>query len=80
MSNQLILENITQEHFLNIQNKIGSSLGLNLKGNSGSGSEYGIEVAWNYDPTTLKVILTNTKKPWFVSEDLVMSKLKEACV
>lgn len=79
MSNQLILDNISPEHFLNIQKNIGNSLGMTLTGNSGTVSEYGIEVTWSYDLTNQKVTLTNTKKPWYISEDLVMSKLKEAC-
>ena len=69
MNNTLELDNITPEHFANIQKNVGNQLGQLITGNQG----------WNYDPSSQKLILTNTKKPFFIGQDEILSKLKEAC-
>lgn len=73
------LDKITPDHFLNIQKNISNQLGVAIQGNSGEIEQHGVGVSWNYDANSQKLIITNTKKPFFVSEDFVIQRLKEAC-
>lgn len=79
MNNTLELDNITPEHFANIQKNVGNQLGQLITGNQGEAEKFQIGISWNYDPSSQKLILTNTKKPFFIGQDEILSKLKEAC-
>lgn len=74
------LDNITPEHFANIQKNISNQLGVSIAGNTGEIEQHGVGVKWEYSPDTQKLIITNVKKPIFVTEEFVLNRLKEACV
>jgi hypothetical protein len=50
--------------------------GIELSGNSGTASKYGVEVAWNYAPETLELTLQCLKTPFFVSAADVNAKIQ----
>ena len=41
--------------------------GIEMKGNSGSASKFGVEVQWNYVPETQELTLQCLKHPFFMS-------------
>lgn len=49
--------------------------GIDLDGNSGTASKYGVEVRWDYDPATCQLVLECLKTPFFVSADDVYGRL-----
>ena len=51
------------------------ALGITLAGYTGSATAYHVTITWNYNPTTLALILQCTDKPWYVPESLVDDKL-----
>jgi hypothetical protein len=45
--------------------------GINLSGNSGTASKFGVEVAWNYEQTAQKLTFQCLSTPFFMRpEDL----------
>lgn len=52
--------------------------GVTIAGNSGSGSNHGFTVAWNYDSAARTLKLQCTKKPFFIGCGGVNDHLTEA--
>lgn len=50
--------------------------GIDLDGNNGTASKFGVEVAWNYAPETQELTLQCLKTPFFVSTEDVDAKLR----
>jgi len=50
--------------------------GIELDGNSGTASKYGVEVRWNYDPTSGQLVLEVLKTPFFIGASDVYDKLQ----
>ena len=72
----LVFSNITAEQFSILTGK-ARGVGIDLQGNSGSTTKYGVEVAWNYLPETLQLSLQCLKTPFFVKPADVYAKLQE---
>lgn len=50
--------------------------GIDLAGNSGTASKYGVEVAWNYEPESRELSIHCLKTPFFVSVADVNAKIR----
>ena len=50
--------------------------GIDLAGNSGTASKYGVEVAWNYEPESCKLQIHCLRTPFFVSVADVNAKIR----
>ncbi len=70
-----IFSPVTPEQFAKLIAK-AQAAGIFLSGNSGTASELGVEVAWNYSPDQQKLTLQCLKTPFFVSAEEVDAKLK----
>ncbi len=68
-------EGITPAQYSRLVAK-AKAAGIELNGNSGTASKYGVEVAWNYAPETQELTLQCLKTPFFVSSADVDSKIQ----
>ena len=50
--------------------------GLELSGNSGTASKFGVEVQWNYSPESQQLTVQCLRTPMFVSASSVYGKLQ----
>lgn len=50
--------------------------GIELTGNSGTASKYGVEVAWNYSPESCELSIQCVKTPFFVSAADVDARIR----
>ena len=50
--------------------------GLELSGNSGTASKFGVEVQWNYSPESQQLTVQCLRTPMFVSAATVYGKLQ----
>ena len=75
-SSALVFSGITAAQFSILTGK-AQAAGIDLQGNSGSATKYGVEVAWNYSPGTLQLSLQCVKTPFFVKPADVHAKIQE---
>lgn len=68
-------EGITPEQYARLVAK-AKAAGIDLNGNSGTASKYGVEVAWNYVPEAQELTLQCLKTPFFVSAADVDAKIQ----
>jgi hypothetical protein len=66
---------ITPEQFSILTAK-AKAAGIEISGNSGTASEFGVEVAWNYVPETQQLTLHCIKTPFFISAAEVNAKIQ----
>jgi hypothetical protein len=69
-----VFSDIAPEQYAKLVEKARAS-GIDLGGNSGTASQYGVEVAWNYSPEAQQLTLQCLKTPFFVSAADVHAKL-----
>lgn len=50
--------------------------GIDLAGNSGTASKYGVDVAWSYEPESRELQIHCLKAPFFVSVADVNAKIR----
>jgi hypothetical protein len=67
---------ITPEHFACLLQKAQSS-GINISGNSGTASQDGITIAWNYDPASQVLTIQCTEKPVFLLCGVITSQITD---
>lgn len=68
---------VTPAHFVAIADEVKKETGMELSGDSGTTSEHGFTVTWDYNPETQDLILQCTEKPWIVPASMVQSKITE---
>jgi hypothetical protein len=68
-------EGITPAQYARLVAK-AKAAGIDLSGNTGTASKYGVEVQWNYAPETEELTLQCLKTPFFVSAADVNSKIQ----
>jgi hypothetical protein len=71
----LAFSNITPAQFATLTVK-AKSAGIDLAGNTGTASKFGVEVTWNYSPDTQQLTLQCLKTPFFMSAADVHTKLQ----
>ena len=72
-----IFSNIAPEHYAAIVQK-ASAAGINLIGNSGIASNFGVEVQWDYSPEGRKLTFRVLTTPFFLSAESVEKRIKAA--
>jgi hypothetical protein len=66
---------ITPDQYAQLIVKAKAS-GLDLDGNSGTASKFGVEVQWNYSPESQQLTVQCLRTPMFVSAATVYGKLQ----
>jgi hypothetical protein len=72
----LIFPNITQVHFAALAEKARAN-GIDIQGNSGSASQFGVEVSWDYAPVTGQLTLHCLRTPFFLKLEEVNARLRK---
>ncbi len=70
-----VFKGVTPEQYDRLVAKARAA-GIELAGNSGTASKYGVEVAWNYVPETQELTLHCLKTPFFMSAADVDAKIQ----
>ena len=70
-----VFSGITAEQFEKLTAK-AQAAGIELSGNSGTASKFGVEVAWNYAPETLELTLHCLRTPFFVKPEEVNARIQ----
>jgi hypothetical protein len=70
-----VFSNISPEQYAALVQK-ASSGGINLTGNSGTASNFGVEVTWNYSPENRELTIQVLSTPFFLSAESINAKIK----
>ncbi|HTA78913.1 MAG TPA: hypothetical protein VK720_05165 [Terracidiphilus sp.] len=70
-----IFSGIRPEQFTKLSEQARAK-GIDMNGNAGTASKFGVEVSWDYSPETGELIFRCTKTPMFVNAATVYAKLK----
>jgi hypothetical protein len=70
-----IFPNINPEKYAALVQKANAA-GINMTGNSGTASQFGVEVSWNYSPEACELTIQCLNTPIFLSPAAVNAKLK----
>ena len=70
-----VFSGITSENYATLIKK-AQSAGLNLTGNSGSVTKFGVEMSWNYSPESLELTIQCLGTPFFVKPAEVNAKIQ----
>jgi hypothetical protein len=71
----LTFSGITPDQFAQMALKAKES-GIDLNGNTGTASKFGVEISWNYSPDSQQLTLQCLNTPFFVSPADVQAKLQ----
>ncbi|MGA2217304.1 MAG: hypothetical protein ABSG51_04410 [Terracidiphilus sp.] len=66
--------NITPKQFTALAQKAREQ-GLPFQGNSGTGSSFGGQFSWNYNPATLELKISVTQPPVFLTCESVSARI-----
>jgi hypothetical protein len=70
-----VFSGITPGQFAKLTEK-AKDAGMDIKGNCGTASEFGVEVAWKYAPETQQLTLHCLKTPFFIRAADINSKIQ----
>jgi hypothetical protein len=70
-----VFSGITPENFATLIEK-AQSAGLNLTGNSGKATKFGVEMAWNYSAVEQQLTIQCLATPFFVKPEQVNAKIQ----
>lgn len=74
---------ITPHQFACIAQKAQQATGIVISGNSGTASQSGVTIGWNYDPASQALAIQCTDSPFFIPCATINSQIKDlvkACV
>jgi hypothetical protein len=74
--NAQVFPNITPAQFEILMEKAHAG-GIEISGNSGTASKFGIDVGWNYDPESQQLTIQATHVPFFVSCNDINLKIQK---
>ena len=66
---------VTQDQFDALLQKAAAN-GVNISGNSGSDSQKGITISWNYDPDAQTFTLECTDKPFLIPCGIINTQIQ----
>ena len=69
-----VFKGVTPEQDARLQVK-AQAAGIDLSGNSGSATKFGVEVAWNYSPEKKELTLHCLNTPFFLKPEDVDAKI-----
>jgi len=61
-----VFRGVTPDKYARLVEKARAA-GIELNGNSGTASKFGVEIAWNYSPEAQELTLQCLKTPFFMS-------------
>jgi hypothetical protein len=70
-----VFSGISPEQFAKLTVK-AQAAGIDLGGNSGTASKFGVEVSWNYSPESQQLTLQCLSTPFFVKPEEVNAKIQ----
>lgn len=70
-----VFHGITPEKYARLVEKARNA-GIEMQGNSGSATKFGVEVAWNYSPETQDLTLQCLRTPFFLTAADVDAKIR----
>lgn len=70
-----VFSDIAPEQFATLCEK-AKAAGIDLGGNTGTASKFGVEVSWTYSPERRELVLQCLRTPFFVKADDVNAKLQ----
>jgi hypothetical protein len=70
-----VFSGITPEQFAKLTEK-AKDAGMDIRGNSGAATEFGVEVAWNYVAETQQLTLHCLKTPFFISTAQINARIQ----
>ena len=70
-----VYSGITPEQYATLLQKAQAN-GLNLSGNSGTASKFGVEVSWNYSQPTQELTFQCLRTPFFMKPEDVIAKIE----
>jgi hypothetical protein len=74
LSTPQVFNGVTPDQYARLVEKAKAS-GIDISGNTGSASKFGVEIAWNYAPATQELTLQCLKTPFFMSAADVNTKI-----
>jgi hypothetical protein len=70
-----VFSGITPEQYAQLTDRARAA-GINMTGNSGTASKYGVEMRWDYSPELQQLTIECLRTPMFVSAATVYAKLQ----
>ena len=70
-----VFNGVTPDQYARLAER-AKAAGIDINGNSGAASKFGVEVAWNYVPATQELTLQCLKTPFFMKAADVDEKVK----
>jgi hypothetical protein len=71
-----VFKGVTPEQYARLVEKASAS-GIELNGNNGTASRFGVEIAWNYSPDTQELTLQCLNAPFFMSAADVDARIQK---
>ena len=69
-----VFHGVTPDQYARLVEKAKAS-GIDIGGNTGAASKFGVEISWNYIPATQELTLQCLKTPFFMSASEVTAKI-----
>jgi hypothetical protein len=69
-----VFNGVTPDQYTRLVEK-AKAAGIDISGNTGEASKFGVEVSWNYVPATQELTLQCLKTPFFMSASDVDAKI-----
>jgi hypothetical protein len=70
-----VFSNINPEKYAALTQKANAA-GINMSGNSGTASKFGVEVSWSYSSQACELTIQCLNTPFFMSPATVNAKIK----
>ena len=67
---------VTQDQFSGLMQK-AQAAGIGISGNSGTASQSGVTMTWNYDPASQVLTIQCTDSPFFIPCATINSKIND---
>jgi hypothetical protein len=71
-----VFKGVTPDQYSRLVEKARGA-GIDLNGNSGTASKFGVEVAWNYSPANEELTLQCLRAPFFMSRADVDARMEK---
>jgi hypothetical protein len=69
-----VFNGVTPDQYARLVEK-AKAAGIEINGNTGSATKFGVEIAWNYTPATQELTLQCLKTPFFMNASEVNTKI-----
>jgi hypothetical protein len=70
-----VFSNITPEQYATLVEK-ASAAGIEMSGDSGTATQFGVEVGWDYSPQACTLSIQCLNTPFFIKPEAVDARIK----